>query len=120
VARSTGALFAGNICNSNIYDPGDEKAGWDRGILSIELQALIDLNFEVELIRQMAIEFLRARLARPIGRTRFCCFKGLPYRAQEWQRAGALRCAGGRRVEKDSRSYLAPALIGRSSRVIRR
>ena len=25
VARSTGALFAGNICNSNIYDPGDRK-----------------------------------------------------------------------------------------------
>lgn len=23
VARSTGALFAGNICNTNIYDPGD-------------------------------------------------------------------------------------------------
>jgi hypothetical protein len=26
-----------------------EKAGWDREILAIELQALIDLDFEVEL-----------------------------------------------------------------------
>jgi betaine-homocysteine S-methyltransferase len=26
VARSTGALFAGNICNTNIYDPADRKS----------------------------------------------------------------------------------------------
>jgi betaine-homocysteine S-methyltransferase len=26
VARSTGALLAGNICNTNIYDPGDRKS----------------------------------------------------------------------------------------------
>lgn len=27
-----------------------EKAGWDKDILAIELQALIDLDFEVELV----------------------------------------------------------------------
>src|SRR5580700_5567122 len=26
VARETGTLFAGDICNTNIYDPGDKKA----------------------------------------------------------------------------------------------
>ena len=29
VARSTGTLFAGNICNSNIYDPADPKSHKD-------------------------------------------------------------------------------------------